>query len=89
MYIGYIQFILLLLVLFEAYKETNFGMWFYDNIAWAFPLFLILFFTGSVILGYLDKKHIRPHEQGEIISTNPLWMNMYRKICKIEEELKK
>jgi len=89
MYIGYIQFIILLLVLFEAYSETKFGVWFYSNIAWAFPVFLVLFFAGSIVLGYLDKRFIRPHEQSEVIKTNPVWMDMYRKICKIEEELKK
>lgn len=79
---------MLLLVLFEAYKETKFGVWFYGNFAWAFPVFLILFFSGSVVIGYLDKKYIRPHEQSEIIQSNPVWMNMYRKITEINEKLK-
>ena len=82
MYIGYVQFIILLLVLFESYKETKFGVWFYDNVLWAFPVFLVLFFSGSIIIGYLDKKFIRPYEQEEVTSTNP-W------IMEILEEVKK
>ena len=79
---------MILFVLVGSYKESKFGQWFFDNILWAFPLFLILFFGGSIVVGFLDKKFIRPHEQSEVIRTNPVWMNMYRKVCKIEEQLK-
>ena len=88
MYIGYIQFFMMLLLLFEAYKDTRFGGWFYNNILWAFPLFMILFFCGSVVIGYFDKKYIRPHESSEITQINPVFMEMYRKVTQIHEKVK-
>jgi len=89
MYIGYAQFMVLLLVLFKSYKDTRFGEWFFANVIWVFPLFLVVFFGCSIILGYLDKKYIRPHEQAEIVKTNPVYMDMYRKVKNIEKILKK
>lgn len=87
MYIGYAQFIILLLVLFKSYKDTRFGGWFFDNVIWVFPLFLAVFFGLSIILGFLDKRFIRPHEQKEVTSTNPWIIEILKEVQKTNKKL--
>ena len=78
-YVGYGQFFIILLVFFEAYKETKFGVWFYSK-WWTLPAFVVLFFVVSIIIGYIDKVFIRPREVTELNKINPEFMKMYKKI---------
>jgi len=87
MYISYVQFFLLLLVFTEAYRETTFGVWFYANKWLTLPAFLILFFFGSMVIGFLDRRYIRPGEQDELIETNPSWTKMRDKINDLHKKL--
>ncbi len=87
MYISYVQSFLLLLVLMEAYKETAFGIWFYDNKWITLPVFLVMFMGVSMLIGYLDKRYIRPGEQDELIESNPPWTNMRDKINDLHDKL--
>jgi hypothetical protein len=52
-----------------------------------YPSFIILFLAGCLIIGYLDKKYIRPHEQKEVTSTNPVINEMKEDIKKIINKL--
>jgi len=86
MYIGYGQFFLILLVFFESYKDTAFGLWFYKYSYVTLPGFVILFVVFAVILGYFDKKYIRGDEQAEIFKNNPISMDMYQKIDELHRK---
>jgi len=86
MYIGSIQFLLVLFVFMEAYNDTKFGTWFYEHKLISYPAFLILFLAVSIVVGYLDKKYVRPGELGEISSTNPILMEMKKTIDDLHEK---
>jgi len=64
----------------KVYENTNFGIWFFSH-WWTFVAFIILFFIGLAVIGFLDKRYVRPHEISEINSTNP-------EITKILSEIK-
>ena len=79
LYMGYAQLIAMLLVMLKVYDDTRFGAWFFSH-WWAFLGFLIVFFALSVVIGYLDKRYIRPIEQGELNKTNTILMEIHKKI---------
>ena len=87
MYISYVQFFILLLVFTEAYKDTAFGVWFYAHKFITVPAFFIAFMVGSMVVGYLDRKYIRPGEQDELMKTNPPWQEMKGKIDELHQKL--
>ena len=78
-YVGYIQFIMMLLVMLKVYEDTKVGKWFFDS-WWTFPAFIILIFGMFVVVGYLDKKYIRPEEAHEINKTNIELMEIHKKV---------
>lgn len=89
MYVGYAQFFIILAMFFDPYKDTRFGEWFYQWWFLTIPIFILIFLFSCLALGYFDKRYIRPKEQEELISTNPLWMDMYNKIKDIHNKINK
>ena len=69
-YIGYVQFIVTITNMLKVFDDTTFGKWFFLH-WWPSVLFIVMFFVGLAVIGFLDKKYIRPHEISEINSTNP------------------
>ena len=76
-YVGYAQFIVTILVMLKVYEDTRFGHWFFSH-WWTFAGFFVMFFAGLIVIGYLDKRYIRPHEISEINSTNPELMEILK-----------
>ena len=85
-YLGYMNFIMILFVFLESYKETAFGVWFYAHSLWTIPLAILLFVAIALIWGYIDVWYIRPHEQVLGSRTNELFMDMYKKNQEIWEK---
>ena len=54
-----------------------------------YPSFIVLFLGGCMVIGYLDKKYIRPHEQKEVTSTNPVINEMKDDIKKLLKQSEK
>ncbi len=79
MYFGYAQFIMMLMVMLKVYEDTSFGQWFFSK-WWPFPMFIILFFIASVIIGYFDKRYVRPYETTENNKVNTQLMDIHKKI---------
>ena len=76
-YVGYIQFAFTMFIMLKVYDDTSIGEWLFTR-WWAIALFFVLFFVGLIIIGYLDKRYIRPHEQSEMNSTNPEIMEILK-----------
>ena len=82
MYIGYAQFIMVLLIFLNPYKETKFGIWIFSHI-WAMIALLVVIFGIFIVIGWLDKKYIRGKEQVELMKTNTIQMDMYLSLIHI------
>ena len=76
-YIGYVQFAFTTFIMLKVYEDTKIGGWFFSH-WWAILLFFFIFFAGLIVIGYLDKRYIRPYEQSEMNSTNPEIMEILR-----------
>jgi hypothetical protein len=87
MYVGYIQFFILLAVFMRPYSETKFGAWFYSHKLLTVPGVIISFILLSVLIGYLDKKFIRPGEQFELASTNPKWTRLFEELKELDDKI--
>ena len=72
----------MVLVMLKVYEDTKIGEWFFGS-WWAFPSFIILLFAMFIVVGYLDKKYIRPYEAREINVTNPELMEIHEKVMKL------
>ena len=81
-YVGYIQFIMMVLVMLKVYDDSKIGKWFFSR-WWTFPAFIILLFVAFIVIGYLDRRFIRPREVSEINKVNPELMEIHEKVMKL------
>lgn len=101
-YVAYASFLMLILTWLKVYEESNFGQWVYGwgivyfpysfipiGVIQRLPVVIASILFGLFILGYYDKIYVRPHEQAEIIKTNPIFMDMKRKIDEIHKNQKR
>ncbi|RLA59723.1 MAG: hypothetical protein DRQ88_13185 [Epsilonproteobacteria bacterium] len=91
MYVGYLQYFVMIFLFMDVFKNTVFGKFFFSNLLITGPVFILLFVVGSLFIGYIDRKHIRGYEYKEITVTNPYFMEMrtdIKKLSKMIEEKK-
>ena len=85
MYIGYIQFFLLIVVFINTLGDNTYGKYLVRYSFISIPVLLILFFGGSLVLGYIDSRlGIRSEELKNVSYSNPV----QREILEILRELK-
>jgi hypothetical protein len=88
MYIGYLQFLMIGFVLLEAYKETPFGVWVFNNLLLSIPTILIVFIAASLVVGRLDTvSGLREEELRNSSSSNPVMREILLNIREIRAEL--
>ena len=83
-YWGYGQFFILLILLLEVKKDTQFGIWFYKYSYITLPAFVLLFIVCAIVFGFFILKYIRPHESSRLNRANPEFMEMHEKIMKMK-----
>lgn len=89
MYIGYIQFLMIGLLLMESVKETNFGQLFYNNIFVSIPILFVVFIVLSLMIGRLDTLlGFREEELRNASSSNPVMRDIQANLEEIKKELK-
>jgi len=67
----------MILVMLKVYDDTTWGMWLFAN-KWWLVLFIALMFGLFIVIGYLDRKYIRPKEISEINKVNPELMEILK-----------
>jgi hypothetical protein len=86
MYIGYIQFFLLIVVFINTLGDNTYGKYLVRHSFISIPALIVLFLAFSLVLGYIDSRlGIRSEEQRNISASNPVQME----ILAILRELKK
>lgn len=89
MYIGYIQFIMLGLVLLETYRETGLGSWVFNNLLISVPLILLLFVATALVIGRLDTIWgFREEELRNSAVSNPVTREILSNLEEINDQLK-
>ena len=86
MYIGYVQFLMIVFVLLESYKDSYFGHLVFDNIYLSMPIIVVLFVVGLLVVGRIDTMlGLREEELRNNADANPV----IREILENTKELKK
>jgi preprotein translocase subunit SecG len=89
MYIGYVQFFMIGLVLFESVKDQEIGKIFYQYLYLSIPILFLIFIAFSLVLGYLDTRlGFKEEEQRNLSYSNPIMMDILKSVKEMEKEIK-
>ncbi|MEM9325751.1 MAG: hypothetical protein AAGA85_08850 [Bacteroidota bacterium] len=89
MYIGYVQFLMILFVLLEAYKETQIGQLIFDNLLVAVPVLFLAFMGLMLIIGRLDTLFgLREEELRNASTSNPVMRELLTKVEALTNEVR-
>lgn len=89
MYIGYIQFLMVLFVFLEAYRETSAGRLIFDNLFISMPILFIVFMSLSLVVGRLDTVYgLREEELRNASSSNPVMRELLDKVNELNGEIR-
>ena len=90
MYIGYINFFMMIVIFINSIKDNRFGRYLVDYSAIAIPLLIIVFVGGSLFLGYLDSRlGIRKEEMRNLSTANPVIMEIYKTVMELKKQEEK
>ncbi|MCP4460498.1 MAG: hypothetical protein GY816_21120 [Cytophagales bacterium] len=79
-YIGYAQFLMILFVLLEAYKNTTIGELIFNNLLISVPILFTLFIVLSLIIGRIDTVlGLREEELRNASTSNPVMRELLEK----------
>ena len=88
MYIGYIQFLLIIFVFIESLGENPLSNFVFGKPLFAVPVILFLFVLCSLILGYLDSKFgIREEEIRNHSKSNPVLMEIQKALVELNKKI--
>ncbi|MFW5657108.1 MAG: hypothetical protein ACOC2E_05865 [Bacteroidota bacterium] len=88
MYIGYINFFMIIVVFINAIKDNKYGQILVEHSFVAIPLLFVLFLGFSLILGFFDSRMgIRSEEMRNISAQNPVTMEMLLNLKEINKKL--
>lgn len=89
MYIGYAQFLMILFVLLEAYKNTGIGELIFNNLLISMPILFLLFIIASLIIGRIDTiLGLREEELRNASTSNPVMRELLNKVDELTEEIR-
>jgi len=90
MYIGYIQFLLIIFVFIKSLGTNALTEFVFFNPFISVPLILIIFVLFSLILGYLDSKlGLREEEIRNHSKSNPVLMEIQKSLVELESKIDK
>lgn len=89
MYVGYIQFLMIGLVLLEAYKDSAVGKLIFDHTLISIPVIFLIFLVLSLILGRIDTSlGLREEELRNSSASNPVMREILTSLEELKAEIK-
>lgn len=86
MYIGYINFFMIIVMFINSIKHNIVGEFIIDNAWFTVPILITMFVVSSLILGYLDTKlGFRKEELRNSSSENPVLMEILNTVRELKE----
>jgi len=90
MYLGYIQFFMIGIVFFKAFKDKPMGAWIFKYSLITIPILFLAFIFLSILMGYLESKlGLKEEEQKKLTTSNPVMMELLKDVKEIKEQLAK
>ncbi len=88
MYIGYLQFFMIGIVFFKAFKDKPFGAFIFKHAFVSIPILFLIFIFFSILLGYIESRlGLKEEEQKKLTNSNPVMMELLNDIKEIKLEL--
>jgi amino acid permease len=90
MYIGYIQFFLIIYVFIKSIGDNAFTEYVFTHSIVALPVLLFLFILLSLVIGYIDSRlGLREEEIRNFSKSNPVLMDIQKSLkelqCQVED----
>jgi hypothetical protein len=90
MYIGYIQFLLIIFVSIEALGDNPVKDFVFNSPMVAVPIILLIFVVASLFLGYLDSRlGFREEEIRNHSKSNPVLMEIQKSLAELNDKVDK
>ena len=90
MYVGYAQFLMVALVLLQAYKNTQIGQWVFNNVLISLPIIFVTFIFSLLIIGRIDTLlGLRQEELRNNFKANPVIQEIQEDLKEIKNQLNK
>jgi len=85
-YIGYFQFAVMVLVMLKVYDDTSWGAWLFAHKG-VLALSIIFMLGIFIVVGYFDRRYIKPKEIIELQKADPLFMAMKKKVNDLHDKI--
>lgn len=90
MYIGYIQFFLIIFVFIKSFGDNPFTEYLFRHSLITLPFLLFLFILFSLLIGYIDSKlGLREEELRNFSRSNPVLMDIQNSLKDLHNKLDK
>ncbi len=90
MYIGYIQFLLIIFVFIKSLGANTLTEFVFSNPFLSVPIILLVFVFCSLVLGYLDSKlGFREEEIRNHSKSNPVLMEIQQSLVELKKKVEK
>ena len=90
MYIGYIQFFLIIFVFIKSLGNNPFFDYLFKHSLVTLPVLLILFLLFSLVIGYIDSKlGLREEEIRNFSRSNPVLMDIQKSLKELQAHIEK
>lgn len=88
MYIGYIQFFLIIYVFIKSLGDNSFTEYVFAHFLVALPVLLFLFILLSLVIGYVDSKlGLREEEIRNFSKSNPVLMDIQKSLKDLRDQV--
>ena len=90
MYIGYVQFLLIIFVFIKSLGDNPVTEFVFNSPIIAVPIILVIFIIASLILGYLDSRlGFREEEIRNHSKSNPVLMDIQKSLNELNDKVAK
>lgn len=90
MYIGYIQFLLIIFVFIKSLGDNSLTEFVFTSPFIAVPIMLLVFVFFSLVIGYLDSRlGFREEEIRNHSRSNPVLMEIQRSLAELDDKVEK
>lgn len=88
MYIGYIQFFLIIYVFIRSLGNNPFTEYVFSHSLVALPVLLFLFILLSLVIGYIDSRlGLREEEIRNFSKSNPVLMDILKSLKELKDQV--
>jgi hypothetical protein len=88
MYIGYVQFLLIIFVFIKSLGDNALTDFVFTSPIIAVPIILVIFVLASLVIGYLDSRlGFREEEIRNHSKSNPVLMDIQKSISELNDKI--